>query len=324
MSEVSNVGPIGSNGGGTPKKRTAAKKETPEINAFDAYKQFKQQAEAEYKEYQNNVKKEYAEFRNKVIQDYNNFREQSIQEFNDLKDDDIKTYNEKYAEALENPDNWKEYQMQEGIKPPIMNKPKTAPVYNPENEEGGQYVKAQVQAPPIVDKPKTAPVYHPEPADSPEASPAADTSSEKLEVPVQKKGEAHKVARQGASGSYTISEGKNGNGFELNHQMQVRMLGEARKFFSPGFGEIKRDENGYYSYRGIKSKNYNVVTQKVQSTSIEVSANNAIYNDLLSKKNSGKELTKAEKNFMDYHIKNLAIHNLAVDKDGNLTDISNK
>lgn len=306
MSEVSNVGPIGNNGSGSPKRKSAGKKEEPVINAFDAYKQFKQDALAKYKDFQAKSLQEYEEFRNNALKEFNSFREEGA--------------DEAYAKALEDPDNWKEYQMQEGIKSPIMDKPKTAPVYNPENEEGGQYIKAQIQPSPIVDKPKTAPVYHPEAADAPE-TPPADPPVEKPEVPVQKK-EAHQVTRQGVSGSYTISEGKNGNGFELNHQMQVRMLGEARKFFSPGFGEIKRDENGYYSYRGIKSKNYNVVTQKVQSTSIEVSANNAIYNDLLSKKNSGKELTKAEKNFMEYHIKNLAIHNLAVDKDGNLTDIS--
>lgn len=324
MSEVSNVGPVGK-GGTTPKSVISGKQEKKVGNAFDAYREFKQKSEAQYKDFQAKTQKEYEEFRNKVMQDYNAFKDGVTS------DDNV---DDEYAKVLADPDNWKQYEAHEGEKPPIMNKPKTPPVYNSENEAGGEYVQAQIEELPKMDKPKTAPVYNP--ADENGATVEKNTSPEPkvIDKPqgttepepadTEQKKLVNQVSRQGASGKYSITEGKNGNGFQLNHEMQVRMLGEARKFFSPGFGEIKRDEDGFYNYRGIKSKNYNIVNQRLQSTSIEVSANNAIYNDLLAKKNNGTELTNAEKNFMDYHIKNLALHNLSVDKDGNIIDKSDK
>lgn len=315
MSEVSNVGSTGGNGITGPKRKQTSKKKEPQVNAFDSYKKFKQEAEAKFKNFQDDANASYEKFRKTAIENYNNLLEETGA--------DSDSANEDYAKALADPDNWHTYEAHEGEQPPIMNKPKTPPVYNPENEEGGQYLQAQIHEPPIMNKPKTAPVYQPEAADTPKPE-QADVPKENKPEPVTPKPLGNKVSRQGVSGSYTISEGKNGNGFALQNDMQVRMLGEARKFFSPGFGEIKRDEDGYYNYRGIKSKNYNVITNRIQSASIEVSANNAIYNDLLSKKNSGKELTKAEQNFMDYHLKNLALHNLTVDKEGNLIDNSEK
>lgn len=317
MGGVSNVGPTGSNSGDSTRIVVSGKKEEAVINAFESYRQFKQQAENEYKNYNEEVQKEFEEFRNKVSKEYNSFRENA---------DDKAAFNKAYAKALENPDNWHEYEVHEGIKLPVMNKPTTAPVYRPENRVNS----AQIMYDELVTDHE--PVYYnedshvKEPATEPSAEVKNNAPAVSDEKPSQTKPQSDEkpvlkqVSRNGVSGGYNISAGKDGSGFSLQTNMKVTMLGEARKFFSPEFGEIKRDENGYYNYRGIKSKNYNIVTQKVQSTSIQVSSNNAIYNDLLSKKNSGTELTEAEESFIKFHLNNIQRYGLGVDKNGNLVE----
>ena len=93
--------------------KTQAKKSYDEFvkSAFDSYKEFKAQAQAEY----------------------DNFKEEALKNFNNFKNNSLKSANEKYAEKLAQP--WLEYEAHEGGKPPLMNKPKTPPVYIPDASE---------------------------------------------------------------------------------------------------------------------------------------------------------------------------------------------
>lgn len=75
------------------------------------------------------VKKSYDEFTKSAFDSYKEFRAQAQADFENFKNDNnIKNANEKYAEDLAQP--WKEYEAHEGVKTPVMDKPITPPVYN--------------------------------------------------------------------------------------------------------------------------------------------------------------------------------------------------
>lgn len=135
------------------------------------------------------------------------------------------------------------------------------------------------------------------------------------------------IRREGVSGKYIITESDNEHGFDAKSNFKVGMNHEANKFFGKAStiamdkkDQITRNEDGSYSFRGIKSKSLNILQQKITMTSQKISGNNAIYNDLLSKQQSGTELTGPEKNFMNAHLQNIAKYGLGVDANGNLID----
>ena len=106
--------------------------------------------------------------------------------------------------------------------------------------------------------------------------------------------------------------------------MNVFGGGEASKFFKPGGffdDKIKYDEGTkQYSFRGIKANSRFMLQMTMQNVSTNLSIHNAIYNDLMSKKSSGLELTKPEQNFVEYYLKNLEHYGLGVDANGNIID----
>ena len=255
-------------------EKTQAKKSYDEFvkSAFDSYKEFKSQAQAEY----------------------DNFREEALKEFNNFKNDSLKSANEEYAEKLAEP--WQEYEVHEGVNPPLMKKPKTPPVYKPdasgdvrETELDNDNVKPDVQ--------KTVPDL-----------------------------KMVKISRQGVSGSYSLTAGENGKGFNLITDMKVTGFGEASKFFrindNKGNGLYFDEKTKRYSFRGIEHPRLSFLHSRMDFTSQKISINNAIYNDLLTKQKSGTELTDAENLFIKSHLKDLQKFGLGVDNSGNLINIS--
>lgn len=256
--------------------KTQAKKSYDEFvkSAFDSYKEFKAQAQAEY----------------------DNFKEEALKNFNNFKNNSLKSANEKYAEKLAQP--WLEYEAHEGEKPPLMNKPKTPPVYKPdasgdvrETELDNDNVKPDIQ--------KTVPDI-----------------------------KMVKISRQGVSGAYSLTAGENGKGFSLITDMKVTGFGEASKFFrindNKGNGLYFDEKTKRYSFRGIEHPRLDYLQSRMDFTSQRISINNAIYNDLLTKKKSGTELSDAENLFIKSHLKNLQKLGLGVDSSGNLINISNE
>lgn len=282
MGGVTNVGSTNNNSGVEPKKKPEGKKKEPQVSAFDSYKQFKQQVETEYKDFQAQTKKEYEDYKNAVL-------------------------------GRTDSENGQIYKAHEGEQPPIMNKPKTAPVYNPEQEAGGEAVKGKIAADPLEGVKDVGPVEFEE-----DDSVQNNKPQETEQIPMKD------ISRNGVTGKYNISPGEDGTGFSLQTDMTISGGGEAKKFFimnGKKGNEIWYDKNtGLYTFRGVSSHRQSFLNNKISLVSNNVSVSNAIYNDLLAKEKNGTELTDAEKNFKEYHIKNLEKYNLGIDESGNLID----
>ena len=134
-----------------------------------------------------------------------------------------------------------------------------------------------------------------------------------------------KIQANGVSGSYSISAGKGGDGFSLDMDMSVSIMQnkEIRNLFFPANRNLSRDNDGNYSFRNIKSKNYNALSNMIISTAQQVMMKQAIYNDLMTKKNSGTELTAPEQSFVKSYLSMLDRLGLQQDQNGNLIDKSN-
>lgn len=136
------------------------------------------------------------------------------------------------------------------------------------------------------------------------------------------------VSRQGVSGSYSLTAGKDGEGFNLVTDMKVSGNGEASKFFrlngEQGNGLYFNENTKRYSFRGIEHHRLSFLESRMDFISQKVSVNNAIYNDLLNKQKAGTELTDAEKSFIDAHLKNIEQYGLGIDSNGNLINIMNE
>ena len=132
----------------------------------------------------------------------------------------------------------------------------------------------------------------------------------------------------GVSIKYDIQPGKDGKGFNFKSEGSVSFRNsEVYKFFSGASSvtsddkhKIQRDNDGNYTYRGMKAKSQNMLQQKINSVSSRISVNHAVYKDLAARKNAGEELTQAEQDFMKSHLKSIDRYMLGVDENGNLID----
>ena len=148
------------------------------------------------------------------------------------------------------------------------------------------------------------------------ASPAAE--------PINQEPVEHNINNEKTVGTYTFLPDGNG-GYRLDAKMQLFGGPEANKFFktmSIGSGNKAEydKKTGQYSFRGISSNSRQGLNDILMNISNQVSMNNAIYKDLLSKQQSGVELSDVEKKFMEDHLESLKQYNLGVDAQGNLID----
>lgn len=140
--------------------------------------------------------------------------------------------------------------------------------------------------------------------------------------PAQNKVQPRTIETEGVKGTYILTEGENGKGFSLKQNMSVSLINsEVKQFFLPNNREITQSEDGTYEYRGIKSKNFSALQNRIMLTAQRTAMNNAVYQDLLQRQKSGVELTDAEKSFMNQYKGSLASYGLGVDDNGKLFDL---
>ena len=140
------------------------------------------------------------------------------------------------------------------------------------------------------------------------------------------KGETREISSDKVKGSYTLAPSDNGDGYRLDiSSIIVNGNGEASSFFemtNKDGNNIYELSNGLYEFRGIQSSGMSSLQSLMDSASQELSINNAIYNDLSDKQNSGVELADYEKAFMSKHLEDLNNYGLALDKNGNIINIA--
>lgn len=140
------------------------------------------------------------------------------------------------------------------------------------------------------------------------------------------KGETREISSDKVKGSYTLAPSDNGDGYRLDKSSLIlNNKGEASSFFemtNKNGNNIYQLSNGLYEFRGIQSSGMSSLQSLMDSASQELSINNAIYNDLLDKQNSGVELADYEKAFMSKHLEDLNNYGLALDKNGNIINIA--
>lgn len=173
---------------------------------------------------------------------------------------------------------------------------------------------------------KTIPTNNPAPAHNSNAAETEDkNAAQENGNSVQEK---RNVKGNGVSGNYTITQGKNGQGFSLQEDITVSLINNKQiynLFFPKNMSSmIQKDAEGNYSFRGIKSKSRNELEQSKISTAQNVAIQQAIYNDLMSKQSSGTYLTDAEQNFIKNYQNDLDRLGIRQDENGNLVDIKNR
>lgn len=127
-----------------------------------------------------------------------------------------------------------------------------------------------------------------------------DDVEKQAETPVQEpvsnetKGEVHNGF---VNAKYTIVGKADNSGYSLKYEGSTRINWKVHRALLNG---ITQDKDGSYTTANgaIRSRNYNIVVHKVQSVCQDASIKNGIYTDL---KNSGRELTDAEKMFLRDH-----------------------
>ena len=132
----------------------------------------------------------------------------------------------------------------------------------------------------------------------------------------------HSIQNENVVGNYSIVPDGQG-GYKLETNISLFGGGEAKEFFktmSIGLQDKVEENNGTYSFRGVSSNSRQGLEQVLRNISNTVSLDNAIYKDLLSKQQSGVELSDVEKKFMEDHLESLKQYNLGVDAQGNLID----
>lgn len=308
---VTNIGSFGGNGSNGQKK--FVKNETSETctSTFDEYRNFQQEKLKEYENFRNDKLQELENFRNEAMERLSSFGQSAITGGENKtagKENPLNNTPDAMEEALDS--EWSEYKTQPGIQFYSKPKPQTAPVYTPESSPvKNENTDTEANG---VDKTNQAAVKDKPSIKTPQ--------QEKSKIPFSV------VERGGVSGKYKITAGSNGSGFSLSTNMSVTGGGEASEFFrlnGESGNEMKYDEDSKrYSFRGIQSHNQNFLQSRMTMAAQSVSINNAIYNDLLNKKNNGTELTEAEQNFIKYHIENLERYGLGVDENGNLINKS--
>lgn len=331
-----------------------------EQDAFTSYKEYKHQVQTQYNEYRQRVVDNYNNYRNKVSgngvnsEAYADAMSKPWNEYTAQAPVQSPVMNKPQTAPVYSPDSGvtqfsTTVEIQETNHPPVYydgndesiadaagnsasgvaNASGTvtpAPVTGPKEGENPEYdrivngeaapVEGNVQADSSNEIEDTVPVENKKPD---ETKPAPEQ-----ENPLQN---AASVKRQGVSGKYLLNESDNGKGFTLSTNMTVARPHEAEKFFAGAStmtinpkDKITKDKDGNYVFRGLKSKNYNILQQNITLASQKISMNNAIYNDLMTKQNSGTELSEAEQNFVKYHLETLKRNGLGVDAAGNLID----
>ncbi len=298
MVEISNIGPVGDNGGSGQKKTVRNNSNDTKVSAFDEYRKFQQEKLQEFENFRNQANESFENYKKEAMERFDAY-EASI---NKKKDGAAKDADFDYAKALEG--EWKMYEAKPGESFYSQPKPKTAPVYNPDAEP----VKA---------------------AKSDSSDDVKRTKSDTTvheQVKQEEKPPVSVVEREGVTGKYTLTSGANGEGFSLSTEMSVFGGGEAMKFFKGGGfldSDIKYDKDSkMYSYRGLQSSNREILQMRMMNTAQRVSIDNAVYNDLLAKQKNGTELSDAEQSFIQSHLQNLERYGLGVDEEGNLIDKS--
>ena len=186
------------------------------------------------------------------------------------------------------------------------------PVAGPAEGENPMY-DAIVKGDTVQDAKLAAPV---EQADNDEKSVKRD-NADNQQTP------AVKVKDKGVIGTYSLTDGTNGNDFNLKMDMIASVVDnqEIMDLFFPPFGRsVDPESDGLYHFRGMKSNTYNSLSVQIRQTAQNVMMQQAVYKDLMGKKDAGTELTKAEQSFCDYYINLLDSMDLKLDKNLNLVD----
>ncbi len=314
-------------------QETRSKYQETKEDAIARYNRMKKEAMSNYENFRNQAAADYENFRQQANSDYENFVQQAREEYenfanpdNDSVQDARDAANARYAEQLRQP--WKEYKLEEAV--PIPEIDDVGPVIYQDEGEDSKTVDAEepisikvIAGPPRGTNPEYDKMVQGETQveETPAETPKPREKDNQPEVPKQV------IQRDGITGSYSITPGKNGSGFMIVQEMNVSLIQnkEYNQYFKADlFGEnkIEQNEQGYYEYRGVKSDNYNIFSMKLRMRGQQTIINNAIYNDLTSKQKSGTELTDAEKNFMQYHLKQLETMGLGIDANGKIYDLS--
>ena len=126
-----------------------------------------------------------------------------------------------------------------------------------------------------------------------------------------------------AVGNYSIVSDGHG-GYKVDAHIYSFDGGDAKAFFKTltisGRDYAEEGPGGMYSFRGVSSNSRQGLERALRNISNQVSMNNAVYKDLLTRQQNGDELSAEEKKFMQDHVKNLEQYNLGVDAQGNLID----
>lgn len=154
------------------------------------------------------------------------------------------------------------------------------------------------------------------------------SESNKTQVPDQKVAtENRKITGQGISGSYQLSDdGKGGYKLTMNLNI-VGYKNQAVKAFKNGLIDdigmlkIKPDENDQYNFRGVKSRNPNVLRIAVNNKAQQIACQTAIYKDLQERKTNGETLNTGELKFMQDYNTLLKQSNLKLNEQGDLEDL---
>ncbi len=200
-----------------------------------------------------------------------------------------------------------------GANPEVqMHSEHAKPITGPAEGENPMY-DAIVKGDTVQDAKLAAPV---EQADNDEKSVKRD-NADNQQTP------AVKVKDKGVIGTYSLTDGTNGNDFNLKMDMIASVVDnqEIMDLFFPPFGRsVDPESDGLYHFRGMKSNTYNSLSVQIRQTAQNVMMQQAVYKDLMGKKDAGTELTKAEQSFCDYYINLLDGMDLKLDKNLNLVD----
>ena len=316
-------------------QETRSKYQEKKEDAIAKYNRMRNEAMSNYESFRNQTVTDYENFRQQVNEDYENFVQQVHEEYENFatpdNNEDVTSTsreeaNKRYAEVIRQP--WQEYEKQEPIPMPEIDD--SGPIIYQNEQDDSQLVATKITDPPklITGPPRgTDPEYdkmvqgETQVEETPAETPKPREKDNQPEVPKQV------IQRDGITGSYSITPGKNGSGFMIVQEMNVSLIQnkEYNQYFKADlFGENKIEPNkqGYYEYRGVKSDNYNIFSSMLRMRGQQTIINNAIYNDLTSKQKSGAELTDAEKNFMQYHLQQLESMGLGLDSNGKIYDLS--
>lgn len=119
--------------------------------------------------------------------------------------------------------------------------------------------------------------------------------------------ENRQIKEKGISGTYQFTDTEKGYSIKTNVSVSLANSPVGKAFLNGltnqfGLVNIKPDEQGYYNFRGIKAKTYNILCTKVRTAAQQFAIHTAIYNDLQTKVKNGETLSSGEEKFIrDYN-----------------------